>query len=215
MRGFALFLLTAVVVLLIGATVLIYRKYEKASAEYTDSQNRYTEAINAIAEIQDSLYAITPGESTVAQGLRTEQSLTEPQTKQALEQISAIRTSIVNTKDRIRELEGKLQKNGTKVAGLEKLIRSLKQSVVEKEEMVSQLSVRVDSLQTQVVGLETEVQHGQETIRQRDETLEARRSELATIYYVVATKKDLKTSGVIQAKGGLLGMGKTVLLTGH
>lgn len=217
MRGFALFLLTAVVVLLIGATVMIYRKYEKATAEFTDSQGKYTEAINAIAEIQDSLYAIAPGDTSLglAQSLRTEQNLTEPQTQQALEQIAAVKSTIGRTKVRITELEGRLKKNGVKVAGLEKLINSLKQSVAEKEEMVSQLTYRVDSLQTTVSGLETAVQQGQETIRARDQALEERRSELATVYCLVASRKDLKDAGMIQSKGGFLGMGKTVQLTGQ
>ena len=216
MRGFALFLLTAVVVLLIGATVLIFRKYEKASAEYAQSQSRYSEAINAIAEIQDSLYAIAPGDTAMgalAQGLRTEQTLTEPQTRQALERIAAINTTIVRTKEKISQLEGRLRKSGVKVAALEKLINSLKQSVAEKEEMVSQLTFRVDSLQTQVAGLETTVQQGQETIKARDQVLEERRSELATIYFLMGTKKDLRASGVIETKGGFLGLGKTVQLT--
>ena len=110
MRGFALFLLIAVVVLLIGATAVLFRKYEKSSTNYAESQTRYNEAINAIAEIQDSLFAITAGDSTVgmlSQGLQTEQSLTEPQTREALDAIAVINKTIGRTKQKIRELEGK------------------------------------------------------------------------------------------------------------
>lgn len=218
MRGLALFLLIAVVVLLIGATGLLFRKYEKSSSDYAQSQTRYNEAISAIAEIQDSLFAITAGDSTVgalSQGLRTEQTLTEPQTQQALEQIATINKSISRTKARIAELEGKLKKNGMRVAGLERMINGLKQSVAEKEAMVTTLTGRVDSLQVQVVGLQGEVQQSQETIRARDQALEERRTELATIYYRIGTKKELKESGVIVTTGGFLGMGKSVQLTGR
>lgn len=218
MRGFALFLLIAVVVLLVGATAVLFRKYERSTADFTESQTRYNEAINAIAEIQDSLFAILPGDSTLGVSsveLQTEQRLTEPQTRQALDRISLINKSIGRTKERIHDLEGRLAKSGVRAAGLQKLITSLKQSVVEKETMVAQLSGRVDSLQVQVVSLEGTVAQNQETIRARDETLEQRRRELATIYLLVGTRKELSASGVIIARGGFLGMGKTIQLTGQ
>ena len=218
MRGFALFLLTVVAIVMIGATVVMFKKYEKSSADYAESQTRYTEAINSIAEIQDSLYAMTAGDSTarmLSRGLETEQNLTAPQTQQALDRIAVINQTILRTKEKIRELESRLRKNRVKVAGLEKLIASLKQTVADKEELVGRLTVRVDSLQTQVFGLQTVVQQGEETIHARDRALEEKRRELATIYVIVGTKKELSTSGVIVQKGGFLGLGKTVRLTGR
>jgi peptidoglycan hydrolase CwlO-like protein len=218
MRGIALFLLIAVVVLLIGATAVLFRKYEKSSTDYAESQTRYNEAISAIAEIQDSLFAISAGDSAVgmlAGGLQTEQSLTEPQTRQALDAISVINKTIGRTKEKIRDLEGRLKKSGVRAAGLQKMIASLKISVAEKEALVAMLTGRADSLQIQVASLEGAVQQGQEAIRAKDMALEERRSELATIYLMMGTKKELSTSGVIVSKGGFLGMGKTVQLTGH
>jgi uncharacterized coiled-coil protein SlyX len=218
MRGIALFVLIAVVVLLIGATAVLFRKYEKSNSDFAESQTRYNEAINAIAEIQDSLFAIAAGDSAVglpSGGLQTEQSLTEPQTRQAMDAIAVINKTIGRTKEKIRDLEARLQKSGVRAAGLQKLIASLKQSVTEKETQVGLLSGRVDSLQVQVVSLEGAVQQGNETIRAKDMALEERRSELATIYLLMGTKKELSTSGVIVSKGGFLGMGKTVQLTGQ
>lgn len=218
MRGVALFVLIAVVVLLIGATAVLFRKYEKSNNDFAESQTRYNEAINAIAEIQDSLVAITAGDSAVASlpgGLQTEQSLTEPQTRQALDAIALINKSIGRTKEKIRDLEARLQKNGVRTAGLQRMIASLKISVSEKEALLAQLTGRVDSLQVQVVSLEGAVQQSNETIRAKDMALEERRSELATIYLLMGTKKELSTSGVIVSKGGFLGMGKTIQLTGQ
>ena len=218
MRGIGLFLLVALVVVLIGATGILFRRYERSTADYTQSQTRYNEAINAIAEIQDSLYAITAGDSAVgalSKGLRTEQTLTEPQTKQALEQISAINSGIERTKLKIQQLEDRLQKSGVKVAGLQRMIGTLKKDVADKETMVSELNGRVDSLQVQVTGLQSEVTQNHETIQARDQQLEERRSELATIYFKIGTKKELKDAGLIVSSGGFLGMGKSVQLTGN
>ena len=135
MRRPAVLALATVIFLLVGATAVLFLKYQKASADFMDmkaaeetARSNYAEAFNAIAEIQDSLFAITAGDSAVgmlSQGLQTEQSLTEPQTRQALDAIAVINKSIGRTKDKIRDLEGRLKKSGVRAAGLTKMIASL------------------------------------------------------------------------------------------
>ena len=95
------------------------------------------------------------------------------------------------------------------------MIVTLKETMAQKEVLVAQLTGQVDSLQTSVTGLTTEVKQGQETIRAREQTIEDKRRELATIYYVIGSKKELSTLGFIVAKGGVLGLGKTVEATGR
>jgi hypothetical protein len=59
------------------------------------------------------------------------------------------------------------------------------------------------------------VQAKQDTITAKDQTIEERRRELATVFYVVGTRKDLQKSGVLVNKGGVLGLGKTAMLSGN
>jgi uncharacterized coiled-coil protein SlyX len=218
MRRSVSYALIAVVVVLLGSTAFLFTKYQKASSDFVDmksaeeqARDRYSHTIDAIAEIQDSLNAIPDSNvKMLSSDLQTEQQLSGPNGQQALDKIAVLRASIMRNKDRIRQLESSLSKSGMKVAGLQKMLANLKQSVAEKEQLVADLSTRVDSLQTQVAGLQTEVTSTQDTIRQRDETLEVKRREIATIYYVVGTKKDLTMAGVVKASGGVLGMGKTL-----
>ena len=51
----------------------------------------------------------------------------------------------------------------------------------------------------------------EDTLRTRDTQIEDKRRELATVYYVVGNKKQLRDSGIIEAKGGVLGLGKTIM----
>jgi uncharacterized coiled-coil protein SlyX len=207
----------AVMVMLAGATAVFFQKAERNAADYRDARaaeetarSHYAEAFNAIAEIQDSLNAITPDEAgrrLRPDNLVAEQKLTQPSREQALESIALLNASIQRTKDRINELEARLKKSGVKIAGLQKMVANLKHSVTEKEEHIAMLSTRVDSLQTQVTGLVTQVQENEVTI-------EDKRRELATVYLAIGTKKELAEQGVIASKGGFLGLGKTVQPTG-
>ena len=126
-----------------------------------------------------------------------------------------LRESIERNKQRIHQLESSLHKSGMKAKGLEKMVANLKKDVEEKEAMVAELSSRVENLQTQVAGLETQVQErSPDTLVARDQAIEERRRELATVFVAVGNKKELSTKGVITAKGGVLGMGKTIQPTG-
>jgi len=217
--------LVAAVVLLLGATGVLFVKYRNTSAHYTETKaaeesarSNYAQAFNTIAEIQDSLNAISLGPEAVklrSQTDRSEQRLTEPNRQEALETIALVNASIQRTREKISKLESNLKSSGMKISGLNKMITNLKQTVAEKEDQVAQLTTQVDALQTRVTGLETTVQADQDSIFAKNQNIEDKRRELGTIYYIVGSKKDLTNSGVIVAKGGVLGLGKTVQLSGR
>lgn len=223
MRRPVQFALGAVIVLLLAATGVLFTKYQKSTSDYREmkaseesARARYSQTIDAIAEIQDSLNAISPGEKPMVSGdLIAEQQLSGPNGQQALDRIADLRASIARNKDRITQLESSLKKSGIKVAGLERMIANLKQTVTEKQDLITQLSGQVETLNTQVAGLSTEVQESQQTIAARDEAIEAKRRELATVYVAMGTKRELAASGVIEAKGGVLGLGKTLQPSTH
>jgi uncharacterized coiled-coil protein SlyX len=217
--------LVAAIVLLLGATGVLFMKYRSTSASYAESKaaeqtarSQYAEAFSTIAEIQDSLNAISVGPEAVklhSQTDRAEQRLTEPNRQEALETIALVNASIQRTREKISRLESNLRSTGMKVAGLNKMITNLKQTVAEKEDQVAQLSTQVDQLQTRVTGLETTVQQDQDSLLAKDQNIEQKRRELSTIYYIAGSKKDLANSGVIVTKGGVLGLGKTAQLSGR
>jgi hypothetical protein len=224
MRRPVQYALIALAILLGGASIVLYSQNQKTKAEYAQVKaseesvrTKYAETIDAIAEIQDSLSTIETGEAglkATAKGLQTEQQLSGPDGQEALDRIALLRASIMRSRERIEKLETDLQKSGVKVAGLQRMITNLKDSVTEKETQVAQLEQRVQSLETEVTTLATQVQETQDTVRVRDITLEERRKELATVYYVVGSKDALAAHGIIEAKGGVLGMGKTLRPSG-
>jgi septal ring factor EnvC (AmiA/AmiB activator) len=218
-RPLAIVTILIAVVLAVAAAVL-YGNNQKTKAQLASSQtsvqeseDRYTKTIDAIAEIQDSLNAISAGEGAaiVPGASRAEQNAGGANGQAALDRIAMLRQSIQASKDRIAALESNLKKSGMKVNGLQRLVADLKKNVAEREMEVAALTTRVDSLNTQVTGLTATVTEREDTLRTRDVQIEDKRRELATVYYAVGSKGDLKKAGVIQSSGGVLGLGKTVL----
>jgi predicted nucleic acid-binding Zn-ribbon protein len=207
--------------LLLVATTVLWVKYRNTSTAYAtvkaseaDVQTRYAKTIDAIAEIQDSLSALSVGENNIqmeSNRLQSEQQLSGPNKAEALDRIALLRSSILRSKERIRQLESSLKVSGNKIHGLQRMLANLKKNVAEKEQAVAELTTKVDALQTQVTGLATEVQQKDETITTQTQAIEDKRKELATVYYVVGSKKDLREKGAVIAKGGMLGIGKTLI----
>jgi uncharacterized coiled-coil protein SlyX len=212
-----IFILAVISVLLLGATALLYSKYQKSVADYTQltaeeetTRLRYDRAVSEIVAIQDSLNAIVLGDN--ATQMLPVQPLDEgnpPGTlhDRVLTRISTLKAAVERTKDRIAQLDAGLKKSGVKIAGMERMIAGLRKSVTEKEEHIAQLATQVDTLQTRVAGLNTEV-----AFKQQD--IESKERELATIFYAMGTKKELTKAGVVEGKGGVLGIGKTLKPSG-
>jgi hypothetical protein len=220
MRRPVQFALAAVLLLLCATTVAFYQKYRKATSDFTEmksaeetARTSYGNAINSIAQIQDSLNAIVLGDSAVRllpSQFQAEHRLTQSQGDEILDRIAVLRAGIERSKNRIQQLDASLKRSGIKVAGLQKMMANLRRDLAAKESEVAMLTSRVDSLQTQVGGLTAQVRQGEATIQQQTQTIEDKRRELGTIYYAIGTKSALSKSGLIVAKGGFFGIGKTL-----
>jgi predicted RNase H-like nuclease (RuvC/YqgF family) len=211
MRNSTKFALAALFILCVGAGAILFQKYREsstalASLKTQDDQTReqYASAISSIASIQDSLNSIVLGDQaahTMVSSYDTEHQMMESRGDRVLARIGVLRAGIERSKARIEELDRNLKKSGMKIDGLEQMIASLKRTVEKKEVMIQQLAVQVDSLHTQVNGLTADN--------------ESKRQELSTVFVMIGSKKDLTTAGVVVAKGGVLGIGKTLKPSGN
>jgi hypothetical protein len=200
--------------------VVYYNKYEKTQNDLSASQQaqeksegNYQRTMDAIAEIQDSLNAISLGDTNVSRlpwNPEPGQKLSRADEAQALERISLLRQSISRNRERIDQLEANLKKSGVQVASLHRMVDQLKKQLQDKTEIVMLLNSRVDDLSQQVTGLSRTVESRDSTIAINNNVIEDKRKELATIYYIVGDKGALKKAGVIESNGGVLGLGKTI-----
>ncbi|MFQ5584919.1 MAG: hypothetical protein ACE5GL_10830, partial [Calditrichia bacterium] len=89
---------------------------------------------------------------------------------------------------------------------LKETIENLDRVLREKEVFITQLKAEVDLLSSKIVKAEKE-------IRQKDELIEKTSRMLNTAYYIIGSKKELKEKGIIEEKGGFLGIRKTKKLS--
>jgi len=171
---------------------------------------RYDRAVRDISAIQDSLNAIAVDASQALSitNLGAERRLSPTGASEAMARIAGLRT-------RIQSLESRLRDSDFRIAGLDRMVKQLKQGLAEKEQMVTRLGGQVESLQTHVTDLTASVEQAHTVIAAQSDTLAQTRRELGTIYYVIGSRQDLVKGGVVAARGGVLGLGKTLRPTGN
>src|SRR6187399_2021401 len=110
MRKSTVPILVAVLLVLGGVSAWLFVQnrdaklaYQDLSASEESSRQSYNKTLDAIAEIQDSLDAITPRDSSfqpVPSSLATEQEMSGPDSRRALEHIAQLRASIERSRER-------------------------------------------------------------------------------------------------------------------
>ena len=169
---------------------------------------RYDRTVQEISAIQDSLNAIAVDATQSLTNLGAERRLSPTGASETLARIAGLRT-------RIHSLESRLQQSDVRIASLDRMVKQLKQGLAEKEQAVARLGGQVDSLRINVTDLTASVEEAHTMIAAQSDTLAQTRRELGTIYYVIGSQKDLVKGGVVAARGGVLGLGKTLRPTGN
>ncbi len=216
--------LSLAVLIMVAVIIVLGLKYRQTTARYAETRmaeetvrGQFNAALESIAEIQESLDAIIPDEERlirITREIEPGAAVAQTQRERMLDTISGLKQSIENSKNRIRILEESLENSRTEIAGLRRIIDNLKKSVAEKEATIARLTARVDSLVVTVAALRTDVRRGQETIAEQQGVIAEKTKELGTIYYIIGTKNMLKDKGIIIEKGGVIGMGKSTILSG-
>lgn len=210
--------LALVSVLLLGATAVSYSKYKKSQADFVAAtaeqeamRQRYDQAVNEIVSIQDSLNVIVMKQNEIPTDVELQgQTLHD----KVLSRISTLKSSIARTKERIEELDAKLKHSGIRIASMKKMIDTLRRTAADREERIVALNNQVGTLRTTVTGMTFEMQGQQEALAKQQQELLDKQRELATIYYTMGTKKELTNQGVVSPNGGILGVGKTLKVSG-
>lgn len=184
-------------------------------------------AANSSAQLEEVLSTLNEVEGGLSEIEKSQVDLKsmkdrtgEDQKQRIAEMLVNIQGISDNNKDRLDKLEKKLKKSKVKSKSLEKLITKLRNQITERDNQIADLKNSVEGLSEKVAELTAATEQKDSEIANKNQELNAttsklaeKESQLSTAYFLIGTKKDLLTSGVITKEGGVLGMGKTTKLS--
>jgi hypothetical protein len=174
------------------------------------------EFIAAMNEIQTNLDSIKTIEKIVSVQTSPGTEIKPAAKNRIIEDIAQINNLLEKNKEMVKSLQGKLRASNMKIAELEKMIELLNKQLVDKDGEIAALKQELAKLNIDVAGLnkkiETITAESEQTIKEKNQAIDAQTIALNTAFYAFGTKKELTEKNVIEKEGGVLGMGKTIVM---
>ncbi len=185
---------------------------EATSAQTSKELEEYS---TMLSEIEANLDSVTQGQNLVTE-LNKEGYATQKDRIDAM--LRNIDSYMAANKEKVSSLEARSTANAGKNKKLAAMVSKLKSQLAEKEASITMLKSTIIGLTQQVDSLNSTVNEQKSAIAQREgeiaardndimekqRKLDAKDTELNTVYYIFGTRKELITSGVIVKEGNIL-----------
>ncbi|HLF14607.1 MAG TPA: hypothetical protein VI932_06945 [Bacteroidota bacterium] len=171
-------------------------------AQNITSQDGYIdEVVTSVNEVYQGIEAARASEKNLLNESRgiegTKTQTKEEVRKDLIQRIAAVNQNLQENFKKVADLQRKVNTSRRQYSALQTMVDNLRKTLEEREQSIVALDMRVK-------GLEGEVAEKAELVRQREMVIDAQKKEIATVYYVVGTRKELEEKGIIQDEGGFL-----------
>lgn len=182
-----------------------------------DLKMLYETSAATIGEIQSSLESL---DEDLSGQLFTQSEIPdlspEDRQKRVIRSIANMREQLETDKKKIANLEAQLAGSRTQLKSVQKIVDRLKASLGEKETIMAELQDRLgimsETIEEERRIAEREIATREQTIQEKEDALDEAAWDANTIYYTVGKRSDLMKRGVIDRKGGILGIGRVTLV---
>jgi len=211
-------ILLAILAIIFGAVWMNASKNNKELRKSNeDLKTLYESSTATIGEIQSSLESL---DEDLSGQLFTQSEIPdlspEDRHQRVIRSIANMREQIEADKKKIAKLEAQLAGSRTQLKSVQEIVDRLKSSIAEKETIMTELQDRLgimgETIEAERRVAEQEIATREQTIQEKKDALEEAAWTANTIYYTVGKRSDLKDRGVIDRKGGILGIGRVTLV---
>jgi len=178
------------------------QQQNREMAKNMTSQDEYIDdVVTAVNEVYQDIETARASEKnllTESKGIEgTKSQSKEEVRKDLLAKIAAVNSSLEDNHKKVSALEKKVSTSKKQYASLQLMVENLRKTLEEREASITALEMKVK-------GLEGEIAEKTEQVHQRDIVIDAQKKEMATVYYVIGTKKELEEKGIVKDEGGFL-----------
>ena len=199
----------ALVAFMLSSCVEKSKKYQQLLAEkeavVLENQNiekEYNAALGIISDVENNLSAIRD-----AEGLMLIKGENDSQRDQLNSELIQIKESMAINRARLDSLSTVIEKSNKDRSQLRSTIKKLKAQIAEKEATIVAMQEQLAQKDQEIAGLKTQVTNLNEDLtkvtaekEEQSRIIADQITELNTVYYIGATKKEMKANGILTAK---------------
>lgn len=172
----------------------------------------------SLSEIEENLDAVKQKQNIISVSTKNGGELSKDIKDRIKDDIAQINDLLEQNRRTIANLQGtakKLKAANLKIEGLEKLIEQFNQQIGEKDAEIASLKEQLTQLNFQIGELNARVDTLSAGKKRLEENVAAQTEKLNTGYYIVGSQKELEEAGIIDRKGGFVGIGKTATVNSN
>lgn len=174
-----------------------------------DAKNQELEELFAqLNEIEQDLDVVTSKYSNVESIRNASTELNKNNRSKIRTQIQDINEILNQQKQRINTLTAELKKSRSNNKELTAFIEKLQQRIIEQEEEIQLLTTELQKKNIIISSLNKNLDELSQQNKEKDDHILKVEDEKNVVYYIVGSKKELVQQGIINSKGGFLGIGK-------
>ena len=159
-------------------------------------------------EIEENLAAVN-ARYTAVQELRRANIEGQPNVKNQInEQIKSIENLMAANKQKLANLQAKINSEGKESTRLQELVDRQEERIAAQESQIAQLLTELESNKVLIKKLNQDVSDLTASNEEKDQYIQRQTSEANRAYYVVGSYTDLNEAGIVTKTGGFIGIGR-------
>jgi len=178
------------------------------------SESEMNELLSMLNAVEDDIQSIQLTEDFLL--IQKDSELSDTRREKLKKNINLINETLKKNKQKLAELQEKLNESGFNFAALQKSINRLSKEMNEKSELIVALQnelnkkeVHIEELSLKIEELHSDVKELEEINQTQAGRINEQEQELNLVYYCFGTKKELKEQNILTG-GGVFSKSKTM-----
>ena len=163
---------------------------------------------STLNEIEENLAAVN-ARYTAVQELRRANIEGQPNVKNQInEQIKSIENLMAANKQKLANLQAKINSEGKESTRLQELVNRQEERIAAQESQIAQLLTELESNKVLIKKLNQDVSDLTASNEEKDLHIQRQTAEANKAYYIVGSYTDLNEAGIVAKTGGFIGIGR-------
>ncbi|GAB4333391.1 MAG: hypothetical protein Kow00127_24860 [Bacteroidales bacterium] len=192
-------------------------RYDSLMMVNLNREKSLQESLSTFVSIQETLDSIKQKELMISEQADSDDELRNKTVRQQINSdILQLYEMLLDAREKLADARKSLGKRSYQLTEMEKILDGLRRQLEERTAEVSDLYARLEALNIQVAGMKQKLESLQEENRMKSSVIISQQKELEESekaryrgWFVAGTKKQLKEAGIINAEGGIIGLGKS------
>ena len=181
---------------------------DSIQAIIVSKDNEIESLFQDLNSIEQSLSEVSSKYGTVNKLKNTSGEISKDSRAKITAQIQDINELLNSNRQKLNNINGKLKADGNKRKELAAFVETLQAKVTEQEAQIQALTTELQNKKIVIENLNKNINDLSQQNQAKDQQILQVENEKNTAYYIVGAKKVLQTEGIVNSKGGFLGMGK-------